>query len=140
MVIQRWQSLLLFVAAALMCAFCITPFAQYITPGAELPVKVTATDAPVYLILNIVIALLLFIAIFMYKNLKLQMRITCIGMLLIVASAITGAFITYYTISGASVIWYGGVLELICALLFAQCALRCMKSDEKLLKSYDRLR
>ena len=68
MVIQRWQTLLLLIAVALMCVFCLTPFATI--PETEnlaaAPTQLFVKDAPVFMILNVTIALLLFLAILSY--------------------------------------------------------------------------
>lgn len=141
MVIQRWQSLFLLTACVLMCVLCLTPFAQITAAEAAIaPTELFVKDAPVFMILNIVIAALLFIAIFLFKNLRLQMRVTVITIVLICASAVTGGFIVYGSMPDAEIIWTGGVLLLALALVFAVFALRFMKKDHRRLRSYDRLR
>lgn len=141
MVIQRWQTLFLLVACILMCILCASPFAQIAaTEAAAAPTPVFVKDAPVFLVLNIVIAILLFIAIFLFKNLKLQMRVTTMSIVLLAASAVTGGFIIYATMPDAEIIWTGAVLLLVLSAIFAACALRFMRKDHRLLRSYDRLR
>lgn len=141
MVIQRWQSLLLLIAVVLMCIFCATPYARITAAEAAVePTDVFVYDAPVFLIVNIVIAAVLFIAIFMYKNLARQMTITLISIVLLCASMVTCGFILYSTMPDAELIWTGGVLLLVVALVCALAAYRCMGKDRKLLRSYDRLR
>lgn len=140
MVIQRWQSLFLLIACVLMGLLCLSPYAQLTAAEAAEPTKQFVKDAPVFLILNIAISALLFIAIFLFKNLKLQMRITMMTIVLICASVVTGGFIVYGTMPDAEIIWTGAVLLLVIALVFAIMALRFMKKDHKLLRSYDRLR
>lgn len=141
MVIQRWQTLFLLVACILMCILCASPFAQIAaTEAAAAPTPVFVKDAPVFLVLNIVIAALLFIAIFLFKNLKLQMRVTAMSIVLLAASAVTGGFIIYATMPDAEIIWTGAVLLLVLSAIFAACALRFMRKDHRLLRSYDRLR
>lgn len=141
MVIQRWQSLLLLIAVVLMCIFCSTPYARISAAEATLaPTSVFVYDAPVFLTINIVIAVVLFIAIFMYKNLRRQMTVTIISIVLMCASAVTCGFILYGTMPDAELIWTGGVLLLLVALVCALAAYRFMRKDLKLLRSYDRLR
>lgn len=141
MVIQRWQTLFLLIACILMCVLCVSPFAQIAAAEATAaPTPVFVKDAPVFLVLNIVITALLFIAIFLFKNLKLQMRITTMSIVLLAASAVTGGFIIYATMPDAEIIWTGAVLLLVLSAVFAVCALRFMRKDHKLLRSYDRLR
>lgn len=140
MVIQRWQSLFLLIATVLMCVLCASPFAQYAVAESAEPTKMFVHEAPVFLTLNIVVAALLFIAIFLFKNLRMQMKVTLMSIVLICASAVTGAFIFYSTMPDKSVILVGAVVLLVLSLVFAVMALRMMKKDYKLLRSYDRLR
>lgn len=140
MVIQRWQSLLLLVAMVLMCIFCCTPWATHAAEGVAEATPVFISEAPVLLVLNIVIAVLLFISIFMFRNLKRQMAVTVLSIILICTSMVTCGILLYTAYSGASFIWTGGVLLLLAALVCVLFAYRFMKKDHKLLTSYDRLR
>ena len=97
-------------------------------------------DAPVMLVVNIVIAVLLFLSIFLFKNLKRQMTVTMLSIILICASIVTCGIVLYTAYPGASLIWTGGVLLLLVALVCAIFAYRFMKKDHKLLTGYDRLR
>ena len=87
MVIQRWQSLLLLIAVVLTAIFCFTPFAIL---GQDESISLYPVDAPAYLVLNIATAVLLFISIFLFKNLKLQMRISAVCVALLLCSIIIG--------------------------------------------------
>lgn len=142
MVIQRWQSLLLLIAVVLMCVFCATPFAT--VPAAETVggevTEVFVKDAPVFMIINILIAVLLFISIFLYKDLKRQMTVTLASIVLIAASIVTCGFILYVGMPDATLIWFGGVTLLVVSLILAVFAYRFMRRDRNLLRSYDRLR
>lgn len=141
MVIQRWQTVFLFLGTVLMVLFCLLPFAN-VTVDAEI-MKLHPSDFPVYLILNVLIAVLLFIAIFLYRNLKRQKTVTLVSMVLIACSAVTGG-ITLYGPSApegaVDIIWGGGMVLLIVALLLALAAYRGIKKDQRTLSSYDRLR
>lgn len=131
---------MLLLAAALVAIFCMTPFATAVpAEGAEMA-KVFAKDAPVFLVLNITIAALLLIVIFMYKNLRQQKRMTILSIVLIACSIVTGGFIIFAGYDNATPILFGGVLLLIFALVFALLAYRGMDHDDKLLRSADRLR
>lgn len=142
MVIQRWQSLLLLIAVALMCVFCLTPFAT--VPAGEAVEngvsEIFIKDAPVFMVLNIVIAVLLFISIFLFKDLKRQRTVTLISIVLLAASLVTCGFILYVGMPDANVIWFGGVSLLVVCLILALFAYRFMGRDLRLLRSYDRLR
>ena len=140
MVIQRWQSLLLLVAVVLMAIFCSTPYAiRMASEAAVTPSPVFVKDAPVFLVINLLVAALLFISIFLFKNLRLQMRVTLVSIILMVASLATCGFILWAAEPDAELLWTGGVILLLVALICAIAALRCMKRDYRLLKSYDRL-
>ncbi|MDE5684650.1 MAG: DUF4293 domain-containing protein [Muribaculaceae bacterium] len=140
MVIQRLQTLFLLIAVVLMCVFCCTPWASHAAEGVAEASPVFVSEAPVLLILNIVIAVLLFISIFMFKNLKRQMTVTVLSIILICASMVTCGILLYTAYPGATFIWTGGVLLLLVALVCVLFAYRFMKKDHKLLTSYDRLR
>lgn len=142
MVIQRWQSLLLLIAVVLMSVFCATPFATLPaseTVGGEVT-EVFVKDAPVFMIINILIAVLLFISIFLYKDLKRQMTVTLASIVLIAASIVTCGFILYVGMPDATLIWFGGVTLLVVSLILAVFAYRFIRRDRNLLRSYDRLR
>lgn len=141
MVIQRIQTLFLLLAVGFMALFCLTPFATLdAVEAADSVTPVFVKDAPVYMILNIVIAVLLFLSIFMFKNLKRQMTITLASMVLICASIVSFGFVLYVGMPDAHIIWTGGAVLLVCALVCALLAYRGMKKDKRLLSSYDRLR
>jgi len=123
-----------------MCVFCATPYAtRTVVESAEMA-PVFVSDAPVYLVLNIAIAVLLFISIFLFKNLRLQMKVTLVSIVLIVASMLTCGIMLYASMPDAALIWTGGVLLLVAALVCAIFGLRFMRRDHNLLRSYDRLR
>ncbi len=138
MVIQRLQSLLLLIAVILIGVFCFTPFATIAGDAAS--TSVYLKDAPAYLALNIVIAVVMLITIFMYKNLRQQMRMTILSIVLICVSLITGGFIIAAKLPEASPVIVGGLLLPIVALVLAIIAHNRMKHDHKLLTSMDRLR
>lgn len=142
MVIQRWQSVLLLLAVVFMSMFCVTPYAILEVANGVTSSFEPATS-PVFLILNVAVAILLLIDIFLFKNLKLQMRIAKVNIILIVASIISLGVMCYTMVSSASFdtfeITYS-VLYIVAALLCAIFALRFMRRDHKLLSSYDRLR
>lgn len=137
MVIQRWQSLLLLIAVVLTAIFCFTPFAIL---GQDESIGLYPVDAPAYLVLNIATAVLLFISIFLFKNLKLQMRISAVCVALLLCSIIIGVVLTYTTFTGCQIVWTGGFVMLAVALVLTIQARRLMKKDHNLLRSYDRMR
>lgn len=130
---------MLLIAAIFVAIFCFTPFAS-IEAGEAAAQAVHVMDAPVLFIVNILIAILLILSIFMFKNLRLQMKMTILSMVLICVSIVASFFYIYAGFEGAEPILFGGVLLLIIAAVFALLALRGMRHDHKLLRSVDRLR
>lgn len=134
MVIQRWQSVFLLLASIMMGIFCVLPLA---TQG---NVDFYPYQQPVYLILNALVAVLSFIAIFLFKNLARQKMVVKVNAFLIVASAIVGAIMIYVGMPNLEILWTAGPLLLICSLLMTIAALRRINQDDKLLKAADRIR
>lgn len=133
MVLQRWQSLLLFVAVILMACF---NFSSLATVGnAEL----VPTDYVFLWVPAAAAVLLMFIDIFMYKNLKLQMKVAIVSVLVMLAVGISAGVVVSRT-EGAEFAWTGAPLFLICAVVLTIFARYCMGKDYKLLRSVDRLR
>lgn len=141
MQIQRIQTLFLLAAVALICAFCLTPYATRIIPDDPQSVSaVFVRDTPVLLIVNACIAVLLLLNIFMYKNLRRQMKLTLVSMLLLAGSAVACGFVVTVGLPDARLLWTGGVLLLLAALVMAMCAYRGMLRDKRKLDSLNRLR
>ena len=145
MIIQRWQSLLLFLAVIFVAVFCFTPYAivsvvapEAVTDSATI-VQIFPKDSTVLLIVNLLIAVLLFLTIFMFRNLRKQMRMTIVSMVLIAASVATTALTLWNNYPEALVNWVSIGL-LVAAFIFALLAYRCMRKDLRTLSSYDRLR
>ncbi len=136
MVIQRWQSVFLFLASIMMGIFCAIPMASQ--GEGESFIQFCPIDATVYFTLNVLTAVLLFLSIFMFKNLKRQKTVALVSIVLMIASAVSGGIIVY---NGAfNIDWTGGVLLLLCSIAMTLAAYRRIVADERLLKSYDRLR
>ena len=129
MVIQRWQSVFLLLASIMMGIFCVLPLA---TQG---NVDFYPYQQPVYLILNVLVAVLSFIAIFLFKNLARQKMVVKVNAFLIVASAIVGAIMIYVGMPNLEILWTAGPLLLICSFLMTIAALRRINQDDRLLKA-----
>ena len=134
MVIQRLQTVYLFLASILMGFFCYLPLASH---G---DIDFCPYQQPVYLTLNVLISVLSLIAIFLYKNLSRQQTVVKVNAFLIATSAIVGAVIVYMNVPDVDIIWTAGPLLLICSFLMTIAALRRIKYDDKLLKAADRIR
>lgn len=134
MVIQRWQSIFLLLASIMMGLFCYLPLAS------QGNVDFHPYNQPVYLTLNILVAILSFIAIFMFKNLRRQKMVVKVNAFLMVVSAIVGAIILHISMPDMKVLWTAGPLLLICSFMMTVAALRRINHDDKLLKAADRIR
>lgn len=139
MVLQRWQSVYLLVAVFAMILACFLPFGAWIENSVAI-VKLVPKAFPVLLILNILIAVLLLIDIFMYKNLRAQKSVAAICAVLCVASIATQVIILVRAEASFSLVWNGSMICTFCAFVCSLMARYNMNRDEKILKSYDRLR
>lgn len=135
MVIQRWQSVLLLISAIFVALAGILPYA--VTANG---VDVCAVQTPVLLCVDILVALLLLIDIFLYRNLRYQMKVTRLALGLIVVLEAAIAAYTCVGIEGATISIIGGIVMPVLALISSFVALRLMHRDYRLLRSADRLR
>ena len=155
MVIQRWQSLLLLVAAAVMCCFTFCSLGQVQTTDYTfnftslgfyqegVPTDGVADSVShtwYFFALSLTTTLLLLIDIFLFKNLTLQKKVCLVGVLFIVGSAATCAGLAYGFAEGATVGWSAVVACPLIALVAAVMAWRCMQRDHDKLKAVDRIR
>ncbi len=138
MQIQRIQTVYLIIAVILIGLFCTSSLGSLALEDSIS--KIMVKDYPVLLIVGIVTAVLLLINIFLFKNLHLQKRVTLISLLLMATLCVSALFIIYGSVPGAEIMWVGGVLILIGAMLFALLAYNGMKKDEKKLRDSDRIR
>lgn len=142
MVIQRWQSVLLFFAGLAVCLFAFLPVCQIWINDLD-SVVTSLKDALPLFILDLLIGLLLFISIFLYNNLKLQKRVIVISdILLIVLIAATYFYYGAYETSDGNVAyaWNWSVVLPFLALILSIWGYYRVKADENTLKSYDRIR
>lgn len=139
MQIQRIQTLYLLIAAIFTGLFCFFPYATISVSETE-TTQVLVYESPVLLILNITITALLFITMFMYRNLKQQIKLCMVDIALILGSIVTTLLYIYVGQFKAIPAFNGGAILLCLAFAFSIAALRGMKHDKKLLSSADRLR
>lgn len=139
MVIQRWQSVLLLLAGIVMGLFCLSPLAVTSAQDVE-TTQVFIKDIPVVLTVSILVAVILLLSIFMYKNLKKQMKITLLSIVLICVVLVAGIFVVYVAYPGYKIEVTGALMVLVISLILAVGAYRLMGKDLKKLRSYDRLR
>ena len=156
MVIQRWQTVLLLVATVVMAWFCCVPTGQVNTADFTLnfyPLGFKFEgqyDNPAFsgwylytwsfLIIGIISALLPFIAIFCYRNLKLQKALCLITCLFLCATVAVGASFGYNAIADASVTWGQMSFAPLLAFVATVFAWTLIRSDHKRIAAADRIR
>lgn len=143
MVIQRWQSVWLLVAAICVATFCFLPMALMASdqPVADSITFISPADNAVVLIVGLVVALLLLLNIFSFKNTRLQKQMTILAIVLMLVLGCCASLMVYGSqTEDARVEWLGSIFLLLGGVVFAILAFRGIRHDEKLLKAADRLR
>ncbi len=150
MVIQRLQTLYLILAIVMVSVFFYVPFGY--TTVADVADGVSVLEplrAGQFTGLVIPMALtlaLMVVAIFMFKKMPMQKLMVLVSALLTVVSM---GVVVYVMVSGFSdtnpqvtmtSVWGGGGLLLVGALIAQLAAYNGISSDQRLLRSYDRLR
>lgn len=157
MVIQRWQTVLLFVAAAVMACFTFIPFGVIATQDYSFNLTglgfyqqgiPTDGEAPIvihtwyFFMMCVTTIVLLLLDIFLYKNIKLQQKVCMVSILFIIACGCVGGllgFVSFKT-EGFELWWTTNALCPFIALFSAIFAYYRMSQDYSLLKAADRLR
>ncbi|MBD5315861.1 MAG: DUF4293 domain-containing protein [Bacteroides sp.] len=129
MVIQRIQSLLLLLSAVFSIVYLFVPYGYA-------PEGVTPLCCPAMWIMTALAAVLTLGDIFLYKNTTLQRRLIVVCGLLLVAVAV----LSLLPVFGGSMAIGAGDLLLLGALINLGFAFRCIRADERLLRSLDRIR
>ncbi len=142
MVIQRIQSLYLLLAALVLGTLCFfIPVGVIVDSAAVSHQFVYAKDCPSVLPLVLGTAVLMFADIFLYKRLRVQIRVAGLCVALTVAIACAGSFVLYtHMPKDVHVMWFFPALVLAIALILVVAARRNMMHDYRLLKSYERIR
>ena len=136
--IQRIQSIWLFLAAV--CVFLTLKFSTYVGTNKDLiPSSFLNGIATLPLIfVTLAVGILTLITIFLYKNRKLQLRLTILAVLLE-----TGLIFLYYeeiqTFIGKGTFSITAILH-VTVFVFLILAARGISSDNKLIKDSNRLR
>lgn len=137
MVIQRIQTVFLLLAAILMALVSFI-FPVFYIPAAEGNIGILPIDNLPLFILQMMIMVLTLVDIFLYKNLRLQITVARITIVLTVFCALIQAYIAK-TYGSEPNIW-GPMIMYVSSLILLMLALRGMNADQKLLRSYDRIR
>jgi hypothetical protein len=138
--IQRIQTLYLFIVIVLQSVLLSTGIAKYITLSSEEIYKKTM-DLPLLAALTSFTALIPAISLFLYRKRMLQMRFNIFNSILLVALQ---GFIVYYIVSfsdqGASFVFTIQSMFPVISLILSILAIRNILKDELLIKSLHRLR
>ena len=99
-------------------------------------------DLPLLSFLLVIIPLFSFLLLFLFKNRRLQIKMTLLLILLIIVQVGVIAYYSYYIINNFNVEVDTGIKLIIpfFELLLSILAYRSIKKDEDLVRSYDRLR
>jgi len=156
MVIQRWQSVLLFIVAVVMTCFTFMPIGHVQFPDYSLNFTTlgftyegeAAGGAPsgymfrtwAFFIVSLLGAILPLINIFLFKNMRLQKSICLIEILFLIAVAAIGISYGYYHFADAQVSWSYLIFAPLLAFVADIMALNRISKDWRILRSADRLR
>lgn len=156
MVIQRWQSVLLLVAAVAMATFSFLSLGQiqlsdytlnFTTLGFYIEGEATNGVASGYymhtwsfFIVSLMCVIIPLIDIFLFKNLRLQKTLCLIGILFILAAVSIGCGYGYCTFDGISVSWSSLIIAPLIAVIALVMAYSRINADQKMLRSVDRIR
>jgi len=130
--IQRIQTLFLFIACGLLFSLFFVPMA---TNAAQ---PTNYTDSSVLLALLIILILISFLSIFLYRHRMLQIRLCILNSLLLLGFQ---GIIAYYffTASEGTVFSLTAVFPIVSAIL-TFTAMRYIARDEAMVRAADRLR
>ena len=131
MVLQRLQSLYLFIVAIIMAVYAFTS-------SVSMGCAEKALDTNLYLlVLEGLVVIMAIVTIFKYKNLKFQMTL-CAVLMLITIALIASVCIVVFSAKICSP-YYEFIMP-ACALILEFMAYRGIKSDKKKIQSSDSLR
>lgn len=156
MVIQRWQSVFLFITAAVMACFTFFSLGQVQLTDYSLNFTTLgftyegeATDgAPTgyymhtwaFFIVSLLSFIIPFLAIFLFKNMKLQKTLCIIEVFFLLALVAIGCTLGYYHFGDAHVSWSSLIIALPLAFIADMLAYNRICADQRLLRAADRLR
>lgn len=139
MVIQRIQSLYLLLASLLMTAVGL--FLPLVSDGQACHSALSMGQSMLPLIaVSLVTAVLQLVDIFLFSNLKLQMKVALMSAIMVVATVAVWAFMMACRLEAPlAACWIWPAVCLAVSLALTLLARAAMKKDYKKLKSYDRL-
>ena len=151
--IQRIQTLFLLAASVLMGLLVVMPMATIVDLRNETflffsrglirqDMQVVISSIP-FLAIIILIAILLIVAVFLYKNRNIQIRICIFSMLLLIG--MHGLFLYHSSfikkhIDVLLINYKIPTMFPVISLILVYLAVRAIRKDDRLVKSYDRIR
>ena len=143
--IQRLQSIFLLISSGLFGSHFFTSFASTTqsVKGLFSDLLYNIFDNPILIGLVSLGALISLIAIFLYNNRKLQLKLTYVSITIAILMPLIAVLIFYNEMGGLEEITVSdnvGLYTPIGSILFGVLAGRFIKKDEKLVSSMDRLR
>lgn len=147
--LQRIQTIYLLLGAGFLSGAAFSPLARLSTPVSESPIfsdgVFSATDQSGLLILLLLVAFLLLVAVFLFRNRRAQTLLTKVGL---AATLLVVAAIAAYMLNAsrnqlpelAALRPAIGALLPVAGLVAQVLALRNIQKDDKLVRSMDRLR
>ena len=141
--IQRIQSIFLLLASGACFGLLGLPIAETEQPlarGFFTDADFDLFDHWSLLALFVSAGLLLFVAIFLYKNRPAQLKFTLVSILLIIGGVIAGGLLLSQSLAADQFQFAFGVALPVLGMVFALLARRGISKDEKLVRSADRLR
>ena len=145
MVLQRWQSVFLLIAAMAMVAYLCMPVMTLMNESGVVSVNALGcgeNGVANYLLLTLdaLIAILALVTIFKYRQLKFQQRLCHVIVLLLVALLASVTVLALMQRGHAIAVVSYSVLLPFAALFFTIWAGKRIKADRKLLSDSERLR
>jgi peptidoglycan/LPS O-acetylase OafA/YrhL len=141
--IQRIQSIFLLLGAGACFGLLGLPLAETdeaLAQGYFTDADFDILDNWSMLVLFLGAGLLLFVAIFLYKNRPTQLKLALVSILLIVGGAVAGGILLSQSAAADQAQLSFGIALPFLAIVFSLLARRGIYQDEKLVRSADRLR
>lgn len=156
MVIQRWQSVLLFIVAGVMACFTFMSLGQVQLPEYTLDFTTLGFTvegeadggAPsgyvfrtwAFFAVSLMSFIIPLVNIFLFRNMKLQKTLCLVEVLFLLALAATGCSYGYWHFEGYQVSWSSLAVAPLLAFVADIMAYNRICADQRLLRAADRIR
>ncbi len=141
MVRQRIQTVYLLLAAIVTAVFAFVPVINVLNPDGVVEISFNSLHFGAWtMVLEMLIVILAIIAIFKYRDLKTQIRLTNVLMLLIVTLIIVIAIMTWVLHDKLIMQFTPYIVMPFVALILVWLAKKGIKHDKKLLADSERIR